>query len=84
MLFPLEFVVSQPMIKVIQSCLKQLNVLILVDWAILKYLEPTCRPEYLEGDQGTIKDKNHTLISFSKTAGGSFAQASSLTEAKVS
>ena len=84
MLFPLEFVVSQSIIKVIQSGLKHLNVLILVDLTILKYLEPSCRPEYLEGDQGTVKDKNHTLISFSSTTGGRFAQANSLAEATVS
>jgi hypothetical protein len=34
--------------------------------------------------QGAIKNKNHILISCSAATGGAFAQAGSLTEARVS
>lgn len=57
MLFHLEFVVSQSMIKVIQSWLKQLKVLILADWDYTEVSGPTCRPEYLEGGRGILKTK---------------------------
>lgn len=41
-----------------------------------------CSSKHLE--QGAIKSKNHILLSCSAAAGGVFAKAGSLTEAKIS